>query len=99
MVFLKGDFRKQKDMKEIFSIFSILRLGVEKEKNITLGVIRALDSVNRARNQQINKYVSRLIKPVFISYVGIKGSNVYTTLLNDYLIFKIAVLKEGSVVF
>lgn len=63
-------------MKEIFSIFSMLRWSVEKEKNITLGVTRALDSVTRARNQQINKYVSQLIKPAFISYVGIKGSSV-----------------------
>ena len=86
-------------MKEIFSIFSILGLGVEKEENITLGVIRTLDSVTRARNQQINKYVSQLIKPVFISYVGIKGSSIYTALLNGYLIYKSAVLKERSVVF
>ena len=86
-------------MKEIFSIFSKLGFGVEKEENITLGVIKALDSVTRARNQQINKYVSQLIKPVFISYVGIKGNSVYTALLNGYLIYKSAVLIEGSVVF
>ena len=86
-------------MKEIFSIFSKLGFGVEKEENITLGVIKALDSVTRARNQQINKHVSQLIKPVFISYVRIKGSSVYTALLNDYLIYKSAVLKEHSVVF
>tara|TARA_B100002051_G_C16231910_1_gene390791 strand:- start:92 stop:352 length:261 start_codon:yes stop_codon:yes gene_type:complete len=86
-------------MKEILSIFSKLGLGIEKEENITLEVIKALDSVTRARNQQINKYVSQLIKPVFISYVGIKGSSVYTALLNGYLIYKSAVLKEGSVVF
>ena len=86
-------------MKEIFSVFLILRFGVEKEEKITLGVIGALDSVTRARNHQINKYVSQLIKPVFISYVGIKGSSVYTALLNGYLIYKSAVLKERSVVF
>lgn len=86
-------------MKEVFSIFSKLGFGVEKEENITLGVIKALDSVTRARNQQINKYVSQLIKPVFISYVGIKGNSVYTALLNGYLIYKSAVLIEGSVVF
>ena len=86
-------------MKEILSIFSKLGLGIEKEENITLEVIKAPDSVTRARNQQINKYVSQLIKPVFISYVGIKGSSVYTALLNGYLIYKSAVLKERSVVF
>ena len=86
-------------MKEIFSIFSKLGFGVEKEENITLGVIKALDSVTRARNQQINKYVSQLIKPVFISYVGIKGNSVYTALLNGYPIYESAVLIEGSVVF
>tara|TARA_Y100000816_G_scaffold288245_1_gene272450 strand:- start:128 stop:388 length:261 start_codon:yes stop_codon:yes gene_type:complete len=86
-------------MKEVFSVFLILRFCVEKEENITLGVIRALDSVTRARNQQINKYVSQLIKPVFISYVRIKGSGVYTALLNGYPIYKSTVLKEHSVVF
>ena len=86
-------------MKEVFSVFLILRFCVEKEENITLGVIRALDSVTRARNQQINKYVSQLIKPVFISYVGIKGSSVYTALQNGYLAYKSTVLKEHSVVF
>ena len=86
-------------MKEILSIFSKLGLGIEKEENITLEVIKALDSVTRARNQQINKYVSQLIKPVFISYVGIKGSSVYTALQNSYLIYKSTVLKERIVVF
>ena len=86
-------------MKEVFSVFLILRFGVEKEENITLGVIRALDSVTRARNQQINKYVSQLIKPVFISYVRIKGSSVYTALQNGYPAYKSTVLKEHSVVF
>ena len=76
-----------------------MRFGVEKEGNMTLGVIRALDSVTRARNQQINKYVSQLIKPVFISYVRIKGSSVYTALQNSYLIYKSTVSKERSVVF
>tara|TARA_B100000575_G_C22831873_1_gene488358 strand:- start:214 stop:462 length:249 start_codon:yes stop_codon:yes gene_type:complete len=82
-------------MKEIFSVFLILRFGVEKKENITLGVIRALDSVTRARNHQINKYVSQLIKPVFISYVRIKGGSVYT----GYIIYKSTVLKEHSVIF
>ena len=92
--FLWADFRLTKEMPALFNCF--LDSGLEKirEKNITKSVINALKKMSKERKEKIKKHVPKPIQPVFMSYTGIEGSEVYDSFIQKRLIYKSATFKK-----
>ena len=92
--FLWADFRLAKEMPVLFNYF--LDSGLEKirEKNITNSVVKALKKMSKERKEKIKKHVPRPIQPVFMSYAGIQGSEVYNSFIQNRLIYKSATFKK-----
>ena len=92
--FLWADFRLAEEMPVLFNCF--LDSGLEKirEKNITKSVINALKKMSKERKEKIKKHVPRPIQPVFMSYAGIQGSEVYNSFIQNRLIYKSATFKK-----
>jgi len=81
-------------MPVLFNYF--LDSGLEKirEKNITNSVVNALKKMSKERKEKIKKHVPRPIQPVFMSYAGIQGSEVYNSFIQNRLIYKSATFKK-----
>ena len=81
-------------MPVLFNYF--LDSGLEKirEKNITNSVVKALKKMSKERKEKIRKHVPKPIQPVFMSYAGIQGSDVYESFIHDKLIYKSATFKK-----
>ena len=65
-----------------------------REKDITSFVINALKKMSKERKEKIKKHVPRPIQPVFMSYAGIQGSEVYNSFIQNRLIYKSATFKK-----
>jgi ubiquinone/menaquinone biosynthesis C-methylase UbiE len=91
--FLWCDFRTISEMEKLFQAFSSAGFSIEKEKDITPNIIRALNILTPQRKNQIKTYVPRLIRGVFESYAGIKGGTINDAFLSGKLIYKSATLK------
>ena len=92
--FLWADFRKTKEMPILFNSFLESGLVKIREKNITDFVINALKKMSSERKEKIKKHVPKFIQPVFMSYAGIKGSDVYNSFIQNKLIYKSATFKK-----
>ena len=92
--FLWSDFRKTKEMPILFNSFLESGLVKIREKNITDFVINALKKMSSERKEKIKKHVPKFIQPVFMSYAGIKGSDVYNSFIQNKLIYKSATFKK-----
>ncbi len=92
--FLWADFRKTKEMSALFNLF--LKSGLEKirEKDITAFVVNALKNMSKERKEKIKKHVPKPIQPVFMSYAGIEGSDVYNSFIQNKLIYKSATFRK-----
>jgi len=91
--FLWCDFRTVSEMEKLFQAFSSAGFFIEKEKDITPNIMRALNILTPQRKNQINTYVPSLFRGVFESYAGIKGGSVNDAFLSGKLIYKSAALK------
>ena len=92
--FLWADFRKTKEMPILFNCFLESGLVKVREKNITNFVINALKKMSKERKEKIKKNVPKSIQPVFMSYAGIEGSDVYNSFVQNKLIYKSATFKK-----
>ena len=90
---LWADFRTNQDMKDLFLLFEKSGFIVEKEKNITKNVIRALKLLTPYRKKQIKSHVPRFIHGVFESYAGVTGGSVNKAFLDGSLVYKSAALR------
>ena len=81
-------------MPVLFNCF--LDSGLEKirEEDITSSVINALKRMSKERKEKIKKHVPKPIQPVFMSYAGIQGSEVYNSFIQNKLIYKSATFKK-----
>ena len=72
------------------------RFGIEKnrEKDITSSVVNALKKMSKERKEKIEKRVPKSIQPVFMSYAGTEGSEVYDSFVQKRLIYKSATFKK-----
>ena len=66
---------------------------VEREKDITQNIIRALGLLTPYRKRQIKKHVPSVIQGVFESYAGVAGSSVNKAFLEGNLVYKSATLR------
>ncbi len=94
--FLWCDFRTTEDMKTLFDAFSASGFLVEKEKDITPNILRALDLLTPYRKNQIRSHVPWLIRGVFESYAGVSGGSVNDAFLSGKLIYKSAALRAAK---
>ena len=81
-------------MPVLFNYF--LNSGFEKirEKDITNSVVNALKKMSKERKEKIKKHVPKPIQPVFMSYTGIEGSEVYDSFIQKRLIYKSATFEK-----
>ena len=91
--FLWTDFRTNQEMKNLFLLFKKSGFVVEREKDITQNIIRALKLLTPYRKRQIKKHVPSFIQSVFESYAGVAGSGVNKAFLEGKLIYKSATLR------
>ena len=87
------DFRTNKEMKNLFMLFKRSGFVIEREKDITQNIIRALGLLTSYRKRQIKKYVPSVIQSVFESYAGVTGGSVNKAFLEGSLIYKSAALR------
>ena len=66
---------------------------VEREKDITLNIIRALKLLTPYRKRQIKEHVPSFIQSVFESYAGVTGGSVNKAFLEGNLVYKSATLR------
>tara|TARA_Y100000766_G_C18815726_1_gene560367 strand:+ start:219 stop:1028 length:810 start_codon:yes stop_codon:yes gene_type:complete len=87
------DFRTNQEMKNLFLLFKESGFVVEREKDITQNIIRALELLTPYRKRQIKKHVPSVIQGVFQSYAGVAGGSVNKAFLEGNLIYKSATLR------
>ena len=92
--FLWADFRLTKEMSVLFNCFLDSGLKKIREKNITNSVVSALKKMSKERKEKIKKHVPKPIQPVFMSYAGIQGSEIYDSFIQNKLIYKSATFKK-----
>ena len=96
--FLWADFRTCSEMEKLFSFFSTSELTLTREKDITKNVIIALNELTKTRKEKIETHVPKIFQSVFMSYAGIKGSDVYRSFVERKFIYKSATLvKKGAI--
>ena len=74
--------------------FSRSGLDLIQKENITDNIIIALEKMSESRKASIRGEVPKLIRKVFESYAGVKGSSVHNSFLNGNLIYLSAMLKN-----
>jgi len=92
--FLWADFRTRNEMEKLFKNFSKSDLSLIREKNITTNVIMALNELSKNRKEKIENHIPKIFQPVFMSYAGIKGSDVYKSFTEKKFIYKSATLQK-----
>ena len=92
--FLWADFRLAKEIPDLFNCFLDSGLVKIREKNITNSVLDALKKMSKEREEKIRRHVPKPIQPVFMSYAGIEGSEVYDSFIQKKFIYKSATFKK-----
>ena len=87
------DFRTNQEMKNLFMTFKKSGFVVEKKKDITQNITRALELLTPYKKRQIKKHVPNFIQSVFESYAGVTGGSVNKAFLEGNLIYKSATLR------
>ena len=90
------DFRTNKEMKNLFMLFKKSGFVIEREKDITQNIIRALKLLTPYRKRQIKEHVPNFIQSVFESYAGVTGGSVNKAFLEGNLVYKSATLRIGK---
>ena len=92
--FLWCDLRPSNIIEELNIQFSRSGLDLIQKNNITDNIIIALEKMSESRKASIRGEVPKLIRKVFESYAGVKGSSVHNSFLNGNLIYLSAMLKN-----
>ena len=92
--FLFCDFRTLEGIDELNEQFSKSDLQFINRTDITDNVIRGLDGLSDYREGHIKESVPLLIRGLFKTYAGIKGTEIYNSFVAGKMIYICAVLKK-----
>ena len=92
--FLFCDFRTLKGIDELNEQFSKSNLKFINRTDITDNVVKGLDGLSDYREGHIQKSVPRLIRGLFKTYAGIKGTEIYNAFVAGEMVYIFAVLKK-----
>ena len=71
------DFRDEKTMNSIRTMFSNANFENLKDSDITDEVIQALDEISDQKKSRIQKGTGKIIRRSFETFAGVKGTPVY----------------------
>ena len=92
--FLFCDFRTLEGIDELNEQFSKSDLQFINRTDITDYVIKGLDGLSDYREGHIKESVPLLIRGLFKTYAGIKGTEIYNSFVAGKMIYICAVLKK-----
>ncbi len=92
--FLFCDFRTLEGIDELNEQFSKSDLKFINRTDITDNVIKGLDGLSDYRERHIQRSVPLLIRGLFKTYAGIKGTEIYNSFVAGKMIYICAVLKK-----
>ena len=92
--FLFCDFRTLEGIEDLNEQFSKSDLQFINRTDITDNVIRGLDGLSDYREGHIKESVPLLIRGLFKTYAGIKGTEIYNSFVAGKMIYICAVLKK-----
>ena len=92
--FLWCDLRPVNILENLNKQFSKSGLELIQKTDITNNIIIALEKMSESRKASIREKVPKLIRKVFESYAGVKGSYVHDSFINGDLIYISASLKN-----
>ena len=93
-VLLWCDFRSHNEMKRFFKLADDVGLALINQTDITKNILDALDLLTPGRKEQIDTHVPKIIRNVFKSYAGLRGSSVHNAFLAGELVYKSAVFQK-----
>ena len=67
---------------------------IKKLRPLTKKIFDALDLLSRGRKEQIDTHVPKIIRNVFKSYAGLRGSSVHNAFLAGELVYKSALFQK-----
>ena len=92
--FLFCDFRTLEGIDELNEQFSKSNLKFLNRVDITENVIEGLNRLSEYRESHIQKSVPFLIRSLFKTYAGIKGTEIYNSFITGKMIYSFALLKK-----
>ena len=92
--FLFCDFRNLEGIDELNEQFSKSKLKFLNRVDITENVIEGLNKLSEYRESHIQKSVPFLIRSLFKTYAGIKGTEIYNSFITGKMIYFFALLKK-----
>ena len=92
--FLFCDFRTLEGIDELNEQFSKSNLKFLNRVDITENVIEGLNKLSEYREGHIQKSVPVLIRSLFKTYAGIKGTEIYNSFITGKMIYSFALLKK-----
>ena len=92
--FLFCDFRSKEGITELYNQFSKSDLKFIDRYDITDNVIQGLNGLSDYREKHIKDSVPFLIRGLFKTYAGIKGTEIYNSFVNAKTMYVSAVLKK-----
>ena len=92
--FLFCDFRTLEGIDELNEQFSKSNLKFLNRVDITENVIEGLNKLSEYRENHIQKSVPFLIRSLFKTYAGIKGTEIYNSFITGKMIYFFALLKK-----
>ena len=93
-IFLFCDFRTKDGIIELYDQFSKSDLKFVDRFDITDNIIRGLDNLSDYRKEHIRTSVPLVIRSLFETYAGIKGTEIYNSFVNGKMMYISAVLKK-----
>ena len=92
--FLFCDFRSVEGINELYDHFSKSELKFIDRFDITDNIIQGLDGLSEYREKRIKHSVPFLIRGLFKTYAGIKGTEIYNSFVNGRMMYVSAILKK-----
>lgn len=92
--FLWCDLRQASLKEELDLQFQNCGLDMIQKNNITPNIISALEIMSEKRKRAIGERVPFLLRNVFESYAGVKGSRVHDSFINGQLIYLSATFQK-----
>lgn len=81
------DLRPINDIENLEKSFAMSGLKQIKKENITPNVVKALELVNKSKQDLININVSKFLRPAFEEFAGIKDSKIYNGFISGEMIY------------
>jgi SAM-dependent methyltransferase len=92
--FLWCDLRPENSREKTDTHFTNSGLQLLNKNEITDNIIVALEKMSTDRKSAIKSRVPRLVRNIFESYAGVKGSRVHDSFINGALIYLSAIMQK-----